>query len=399
MASQQREIIGKGSFGNVYLHNSNQVVKRVKLIENYDENDPNSQTQIVYSTIRELSFLTCFKHPNIANLTYFKMCNKDVEIGLEHGGISLADWMQEHGTKRKACVLPVIMFQLLKVLHFLEVNGIVHSDIKPSNIVIDKDLNVRLIDWGGVCFKGAKNSVSLCSTRTFKAPEQRSEITKTLETGCFNDIFSLGMTLFTVLFNKQPDKKLHIKKHSKYIDVLKVYDVDLEDFCKLDDMHFSRLLLSTLQINHKKRAKASELIYSDVFKSFRDAENYKDPEEVSMNYKFINKTIGDATFVNFFQKKLEEIIDTFNINSYSVYANMLFQMIISNYNTNKLIRTKKDFDIFLPHFCIDLCIILFDDLKDSKYYDFDEYDLYFEIRDNMMKTLLPELKFDIYRKL
>lgn len=396
--AQQIEVVGKGSFGNVTLHNSNQVIKQVKLIENEDENDPNSQTQVVYSSIREMAFLSSFKHTNIANLTNYKVNGNNIEIGLENGGVSLAKWKQKHSTKKKAKLLPLIMYQILKVLHFLEVNGIVHSDIKPSNIVIDKELNVKLIDWGGVCFKGAKNSVSLCSTKTYKAPEQRTEITKHPETGCFNDIFSLGMTMFAVLYNKQPDDKLFYKKHSKYVDVLKTFDIELEDFCKMEDMQFSKLLLSTLRMDHRKRVKASELIYADAFKQFRETENYKDPEEINSTFKIVNKSFHEVSIIKTFQKKIEELIENFSLHHFHNYATMLFHLILSNYNANRMVRTKKDFDYFLPHFCLDLCLILFDDCKDSRFYDFDEYDMYFEVRDEMIKSLLSELNFSIYKK-
>ena len=384
-------VVGKGSFGNVYLSSNNEVIKRMKLIEHSHEDDLSSETEIVYSTIREIAFLSCFKHENIANLTFIKRIHNEVDVGIEFGGQSLADLMQKYSMKKRANMLLSISYQVLKVLHYLEVNKIVHSDIKPSNIVIDFNGKVKLIDWGGVCFQGNKNSVSLCSTKTFKSPEQRSEFTKTPETGCFNDIFSFGMTMFAFLFNKQPGD-LFIKNNK--VNLLNVFDIDLETFCDIQDMSLAQLLLSTLTINHNKRPTASELISSSVFDDLR--KDYICPTEQFMDLSFINQK---KLHCKKFQKKLNEIMDIFKLHKFNMYANMLFQLFHNTSESRDLIKKDSDYDMFLPQFCLDLCIILFDDDKNSRFYDFDEYDTYFEIRDEMIRKLLNAVKFNIYKKI
>ena len=384
-------VVGKGSFGNVYLSSNNEVIKRMKLIEHSHEDDLSSETEIVYSTIREIAFLSCFKHENIANLTFIKRIHNEVDVGIEFGGQSLADLMQKYSMKKRANMLLSISYQVLKVLHYLEVNKIVHSDIKPSNIVMDTNGKVKLIDWGGVCFQGNKMSLSLCSTKTFKAPEQRSAFTKTPETGCFNDIFSFGLTMFAFLFNKQPGD-LFIKNNK--VNLLNVFDIDLETFCDIQDMSLAQLLLSTLTINHNKRPTASELISSSVFDELR--KDYICPTEQFMDLSFINQK---KLHCKKFQKKLNEIMDIFKLHKFNMYANMLFQLFHNTSESRELIKKDNDYDMFLPQFCLDLCIILFDDDKNSRFYDFDEYDTYFEIRDEMIRKLLNAVKFDIYKKI
>lgn len=384
-------VIGKGSFGNVYLNSSKEVIKRMKLIENTYEDDDNSETEIVYSTIREIAFLSYFKHENIANLTFIKRIHNEIDVGMEFGGQSLADLMHKYSLKKRANMLLSISYQVLKVLHYLEVNNIVHSDLKPSNIVINSDGKVRLIDWGGVCFQGNKHSVSLCSTKTFKSPEQRSDFTKEPETGCFNDIFSFGLTMFTFLFNKQPGD-LFIKNNK--VNLLKVFDIDLETFCDIQDMSLAQLLLSTLTINHNRRPTASELINSSVFDELR--KEYIYPKEEIMELSFINQK---KLHCKKFQKKLNEIMDTFRLHKFNMYANMLFQLFNNTQESKEMIKKHNDYEMFLPQFCLDLCIILFDDEKNSRFYDFDEYDTYFEIRDEMIRKLLNAVKFNIYKKI
>lgn len=43
------------------------------------------------------------------------------------------------------------MHFLMEGLQFLNGNGIIHRDMKPENILVDKQLNSRIIDFGSSC--------------------------------------------------------------------------------------------------------------------------------------------------------------------------------------------------------------------------------------------------------
>ena len=44
-----------------------------------------------------------------------------------------------------------ILHQIAKVITFLTYRKICHRDLKMENVMIDNDLNARVIDWGSVC--------------------------------------------------------------------------------------------------------------------------------------------------------------------------------------------------------------------------------------------------------
>ena len=65
-----------------------------------------------------------------------------------------------------------VVFQLLKALAYLQRNGVMHLEIKSSNVMVNSDCHVRLIDFGNARLVDPENEALLdyCS-RWHRAPE------------------------------------------------------------------------------------------------------------------------------------------------------------------------------------------------------------------------------------
>lgn len=94
--------------------------------------------------------------------------------------------------------------QLLMGLHYLHSNGICHRDLKPENILLDKEYNIKIIDFGfATDLEGREKDGycrSLVGTTSYMAPEI---LNKQPYQGHVVDLFALGVILF-ILYAQHP---------------------------------------------------------------------------------------------------------------------------------------------------------------------------------------------------
>jgi len=142
-------------------------------------------------------------HPNIVKILDAGVHDNTPYIVMEYiEGSDLEDLIKNRHT------LPVdealtIFSQLLSALAYVHGFGIIHRDIKPKNILIDKLGNVKLTDFGI-----AKSLYSHVKTSTggylgapaYSSPEQMDG----LALDARSDIYSLGITLYEMLLGVTP---------------------------------------------------------------------------------------------------------------------------------------------------------------------------------------------------
>ena len=105
--------------------------------------------------------------------------------------------------ERRICEL---FMPVLDALAYIHSKGIIHMDIKPSNIMMENGRNVRLMDLG-IADVGETLNVStsgLMGTPKYAAPEQFADATERPMLTVATDIYEAGITLYELITGKNP---------------------------------------------------------------------------------------------------------------------------------------------------------------------------------------------------
>ncbi|GIN61483.1 serine/threonine-protein kinase PrkC [Robertmurraya siralis] len=195
------DMIGGGGMANVYLAHDmildrDVAVKVLRLDFSNDE-------EFIRRFHREAQSATSLAHPNIVNIYDVGEEDSIYYIVMEYlDGQTLKQYIQQHSPVRVETALD-IMQQLTSAISHAHQNHIIHRDIKPHNILIDREGNVKITDFG---IAMALSATSITQTNSvlgsvhYLSPEQARG-------GMANkksDVYSLGIVLFELLTGRLP---------------------------------------------------------------------------------------------------------------------------------------------------------------------------------------------------
>ena len=149
---KKMEQLGEGTYGVVYkgFDMINQRTVALKKIKQDREDDG-----IPLTSIREIAVLFELKHRNIVELFDLYVEDRFIYLVFEFCDEDLKQFMNHYTSKQNTAskVIPLqetksIIYQILQGLAFCHHHQILHRDIKPQNILINKDRTVKLADFG-----------------------------------------------------------------------------------------------------------------------------------------------------------------------------------------------------------------------------------------------------------
>ena len=206
-------VIGKGGMGSVYLAQQARPVRTVavKVLLPDNENDPEQQRIFLARFRREADTVAKLEHQNILPIYEYDEAVVHQQrlaylvMPFVRGGTlrERIDEMRRSGTYFDLSLVASYISQIADALSYAHGLGVVHRDVKPSNLLFHLDGRLLLADFGIVRLRAmpALTSVgSFLGTAEYASPEQINSG----EIDYRSDIYSLGVILYELLTERLP---------------------------------------------------------------------------------------------------------------------------------------------------------------------------------------------------
>ena len=199
------KVLGSGSMGSVFLAHDSQLDRQVALKAPRLEHDTSGElSQRLY---REARAAATLNHPNICPIYDVSEHEGTCFIAMGYvSGQPLAAYVASKKRQPEREAAKVVR-KIALALQEAHAHGILHRDLKPTNIMIDKRGEPIVMDFGVACWFDDRTQTrltqqgALVGTPAYMSPEQIEGRTKI---GPASDIYSLGVLLYQILTGRCP---------------------------------------------------------------------------------------------------------------------------------------------------------------------------------------------------
>lgn len=138
-------------------------------------------------------------HPNVVHVYDIVRAHGTVHLVMEYAEAgSITEWLERHGSMTPCAAIGVVL-QLCSAIEAAHALGIVHRDVKPHNLVIDRHGTVKLTDFGiahAADLPSHTLTGSAMGTLGYMAPEQHASAK---HADARADVYAIAVTLYTLL--------------------------------------------------------------------------------------------------------------------------------------------------------------------------------------------------------
>lgn len=198
-------LIGQGGMSKVYLARDKRLNKQWAVKEIQKRARDKNNEIVVQSAIAEANMIKQLDHPSIVRIVDI-IDNPDVIYIIEDyiEGETLNTILEENGAQPQELVIEWAM-QICEALEYLHTRkpAIIYRDMKPSNVMLRPDGNIKIIDFGiarEYKEQSLADTVSL-GTKGYAAPEQFGGKG---QTDARTDVYCLGVTLYHLVTGHSP---------------------------------------------------------------------------------------------------------------------------------------------------------------------------------------------------
>lgn len=240
-------VVVKEFYHSVYCYR-NEISQEI-LINNKDQQ--REFDRLKRKLLSEARILNTFTHPNIVEVFDVFEENNTTYITMKYiDGSDLESKIKQQGALPVDVTLKYFI-QLASALQEVHRYHILHLDISPGNVLIDKNDNALLIDFGISLSYDNAGDVKLTSKllsgkkKGFSPPEQYSmEILKKFDPSI--DVYALGATLYNCLSGKEPPEAFSLLSGDDSLQLLNSLNPAVSPFLE-------KLVRKAMSLNRKDR--------------------------------------------------------------------------------------------------------------------------------------------------
>lgn len=235
----------------------------------------------------ESKAIALLSHPNIVKIYDVGFTEKVQFIVMEYvDGITLTDYIEQQGVLKWRDALHFTV-QVLKALQHAHDRGIVHRDVKSSNVMLLRDGTIKVMDFGIARFNRENNktvSEKTIGSVHYISPEQaRGDITDER-----SDIYSVGVALYEMLTGKKPfDGDTPVAIALKHMQSTPKKPSEINETIPEG---MEQIVLKAMQKDPSAR-------YQTAGEMINDLEEFKKNPGIVFDYKY-NSTDGTAKYLD-----------------------------------------------------------------------------------------------------
>ena len=262
-------ILGRGGQGIVYLGVDPTLKRKVaiKTLLPVPGADSDFDKQALLDEALTVSKL---QHPNIVSVFEAGQLSGKPYLVYEYvDGQTLAKILKDEGEMPILDGLRLII-QLLDGIHYAHTQKVTHYDLKPSNLMIQSDGKLRIMDFGlsGILGSEVSSTQEVWGSPQYMAPENFSAD----PVGPWSDIYSIGIILYEMLTGKpvfQSNDSMSLLYKISHLEILPPSRKNSGIDGKLDD-----IILKSLSKNSKKRYGNAGEMQGSISKYLRTLESF-----------------------------------------------------------------------------------------------------------------------------
>lgn len=301
-----KEQVGRGSMGVVYRgydpYADRNVAVKVAISEALRDKESGERYRKMF--FNEAHTAGTLKHPNIVEILDAGIDDDNCYIVMEfvEGADTLKSYCNVNNLLPYETVVEII-FKCAKALDYAHRGGVMHRDIKPTNILLTKDKDVKIADFSIAHLMTSETThtmpMGFVGSPKYMSPEQVQEDAITTQT----DLFSLGIVMYEMLTGKHPfaadsfSRLIHMIINEKH-PPLSTYRADVPEILE-------KIVYHALQKDPEKRYKMGLNLAADLSLAFDYLE--KPQEDLEVQEKF-NAIQSLDFFKEFPESEIWEII-------------------------------------------------------------------------------------------